>query len=343
MVSERRRVHPALDVHLPAAAAALRPRLDALLDDYAPFAIVDSGADPDADSGPSGEPPPQGACAAGASHEPKSHATARARRDRKGALERRVFFFSVAARDAARRAIAGTLEPEGVRASAIDVPDDGWARRSHARLRAVRIGRLVVAPPWDCPTAAEDTAHVVVIDPSTGFGTGHHPTTRLCLAALQRARPELAASRRVLDLGTGSGVLAIAAVRLGARSVVAIDRDPDALANARANIARNGAGDRIVVVEAELAAPATAAVDGGGDVVVANLTATFFATRPAAVLRRVTPGGLLIASGITTAEESAVRAVLEPPLSPVTRAIEDEWTCLVFRRPPDGAADTEMR
>lgn len=304
MVSERRRVHPALDVHLPAAAGALRPRLDALLDDYAPFAMVDSGA-----------------------------------------LERRVFFFSAAARDAARRAIAGTLEPEGVRAAAIDVPDDGWARRSHARLHAVRIDELVVAPPWDCPAAEAGTAHVVVIDPSTGFGTGHHATTRLCLAALQRARRELAASRRVLDLGTGSGVLAIAAVRLGARSVVAIDRDPDALASARANIARNGAGDRIEVVEADLAAPAAAAVDGGGggDVVVANLTATFFATRPAAILRRVTPGGLLIASGITAAEESAVRAALEPPLSPVTRAIEDEWACLVFRRPPDGTADTEMR
>lgn len=335
MDSDRRRFHPALDVHLPAAPASLRPRLDALLDDHDPFAMVDSGADPDADAGPPGVPAPPGVGAAGVSRRPNSQ------RARKGELERRVYFFSSAARDAARRAIAGTLEPEGARVSPIDVPDDGWSRRAHASLRAVRIGDLVVAPPWDRPAPAAAAAHLIVIDPSTGFGTGHHATTRLCLAALQRARRELAASRRVLDLGTGSGVLAVAAVRLGARSVVAIDRDPDALANARANIARNGTGDLIEVIEADLAAPV--AVARGGDVVVANLTASFFATRPAAILRHLAPGGLLIASGITTAEESEVRAALKPLLLPLTRTSEDEWVGLVFRRPPDGVAAAGVR
>ena len=292
---------PALDVRLPAAPASLLPRLDALLDDHEPFAVCDGG---------DGEPTPDG----GARRPP--------------VLERRVYFFSAEARDAARRAADRVLGPHGARTAAVDVPDDGWAARAHAGLRAVRVGDLTVAPPWDVPASAAGGA-VVIVEPSMGFGTGHHASTRLCLRALQRVRGRLRTSRRVLDLGAGSGVLAIAAARLGARSVVAVERDPDALGNARDNVRRNRVAGRVTLLAGDLADVAPAA----GDVVTANLTGAFFARRAAAVLRCVRPGGLLLASGVTAGEEPAARAALEPPLVLRERAAEDEWLGFVFERP----------
>src|SRR5205814_826268 len=109
-------------------------------------------------------------------------------------------------------------------------------------LKAIEVDGVVVAPPWDVPQGTSKP--VIVIEPSMGFGTGHHATTRLCLRLLQRR--ELRGAR-VIDIGTGSGVLALAAWKLGARDVVAIDNDPDALDSARANIARNGGAAAIDV------------------------------------------------------------------------------------------------
>lgn len=166
-----------------------------------------------------------------------------------------------------------------------------------------------------------------------GFGTGHHASTRLCLRALQRARHRLRTDRRVLDLGAGSGVLAIAAALLGARSVIAVERDPDALANARRdNVRRNGVEDRVSVVRGDLADLRLQA----GDVVTANLTGAFFVRQAAAVLRHVEAGGLLLAGGMTGDEEEPVRAALEPPLALRERTVEDEWVGLVLERPARG-------
>ena len=130
----------------------------------------------------------------------------------------RVFFRSPDQRDGAAAHLSVSIAPHLLRLSTVDVPDEDWARRSQQNLKAIEVDGVVVAPPWDVPQGTSKP--VIVIEPSMGFGTGHHATTRLCLRLLQRR--ELRGAR-VIDIGTGSGVLALAAWKLGARDVVAID------------------------------------------------------------------------------------------------------------------------
>jgi ribosomal protein L11 methyltransferase len=137
-----------------------------------------------------------------------------------------VFFTTSTARDAAHVVLSST-HPE-LLLHADSVSDEDWAARSQRELSAIRAGRFVIAPPWDVPEAGE--AIIVIIEPSRGFGTGHHASTRLCLRALSAIDVR---EMRVVDLGTGSGVLALAAVLSGATSVKAVDVDPDAIESAR--------------------------------------------------------------------------------------------------------------
>lgn len=233
-----------------------------------------------------------------------------------------VFFRSPAQRDAAAAALDAELGARLIRIDRIDVPDDGWGRRSQAQLRAIRVGRVVVAPPWD----VDDTAEIqILIEPSTGFGTGHHETTRLCLAALQEAGLR---GRRVVDVGTGSGVLAITAAKLGAAAVVAVDNDPDALRNTRENVAMNEAAAAIEVIESELSDLSIEAAD----VVVANLTAPVLVRHADALKQIIAPGGVLIASGFGDAEEHEVAGALAP-LRPRPPQRAGAWSAVVFDSP----------
>jgi ribosomal protein L11 methyltransferase len=239
----------------------------------------------------------------------------------------RVFFCSEAARDIAAQSLSQQFPDTIMRR--LDVPDEDWVARSQASLRAVKIGHLVVAPPWDVPDASgvasgvEHARDVIIIRPSMGFGTGHHATTRMCLAALQRIGLE---GRRVVDVGTGSGLLAIAASRLGAASVVGIDEDPDALRAAQDNLSLNrGADITLLLGDVRLVAPEPF------DVVVANLTGALLRDAAPRMHRLAAPCASLILSGFLRAEEADVLAAY-PAFTAAARTEEDEWLCVTLRR-----------
>jgi ribosomal protein L11 methyltransferase len=238
--------------------------------------------------------------------------------DERSADDWRVFFTSPSERD--RAAAALRIEFPDATIEAIDVPDEDWAARSQASLRAVRVGNIVVAPPWDVPAGPV----VIIIQPSMGFGTGHHATTRLCIDALQRLN---IAGRTVLDVGTGSGVLAIAASLLGASRSVGIDDDADAITAAHENLQLNPQAEATLLV-ADLRATDV----GSADVVTANLTGGLLISAARALQDLVARGGSLVLSGLMAVEETDVLAAF-PAWSVNYRSEEDEWLCVVISPP----------
>ena len=265
---------PALDLHVPIAgrdadeAAGL---FAAFLDDYAPTAIT--------------ELPAHG----------------------RDAIAWRAFFPTPEDRARAATAIEAAAAWPGARVDAIDVDDEAWAERSQASLTAIRVAGIVVTPPWDRDRAAElaadpaegpPAALTIIIEPSMGFGTGHHESTRLCLAALQRTP---VAGRTVVDVGTGSGVLAIAL---------------------RATFASGLVETRTASV---LADPVPA-----GDVVLGNLTGALLRRAADPLRAAISPGGTLIVSGFTEDERLAVEHAFAP-LVVADAASEHGWLALTFR------------
>jgi ribosomal protein L11 methyltransferase len=239
----------------------------------------------------------------------------------------RVFFSTAEERDRAHQGIAADF-PE-LAFTTVDVPDEDWVARSQADLRAIRVGNIVVAPPWDVAgsrsagASALASPMTIVIQPSMGFGTGHHATTRLCLAALQTLDVR---GRSAIDVGTGSGVLAIAAGLLGASPVVAIDDDPDAIQSARENVELNPGAD----VDGRVVDLRTARLPLF-DVVLANLTGGLLiqAARPLQDLAG--PSGRLILSGFMHHEEAGVLDAFAA-FAVVHRAEEEEWLCVTLQR-----------
>ena len=228
----------------------------------------------------------------------------------------RVFFHTTDERDRAARALTAYAS------TPLEVPDEDWAARSQASLHAVQVGRLVVAPPWDL---------VIRIQPSMGFGTGHHATTRLCLGALQQIDVR---GRSVLDVGTGSGVLAIAASLLGASPVIALDDDPDAVQAACENVELNpGAQVDVRVEDLRTFRGPHGAAPPPFDVVLANLTGGLL-IQTATRLRDLTaPGGHLILSGFMEHESRDVLARFSNGLRESFK--EEEWACVVLQVPRD--------
>lgn len=246
-------------------------------------------------------------------------------------------FATMETRAAAAAAVRATEDFAALGVQPIYVEDDDWARRTQADLPAIQIGRVTVAPPWDLPkavardpdsgTRTADPGIVVIIEPSRGFGTGHHQSTRLCIALLQNRN---LAGQTMIDVGSGSGVLAITAAKLGAAYVAAIDVDPDAVDNARENIAANGVGD---LVEAHME-DFTTAKRSPADVVTANLTGTLLARHATDLARFVRPGGTLIVSGFNVEEKDIVEDAFAPALAISESAEEDGWWAFVLSRRP---------
>ncbi len=228
----------------------------------------------------------------------------------------RLFFRTSAQRDAAGEAVSSVWPHASI--ERLTVEDDGWAERSQENLPPVTVGGLTIVS--DRSMAA---SHVLVIRPSTGFGTGHHASTRLCLAALQMLDLH---SRVVLDVGTGSGILAIAAGMLGAARSLGIDDDPDAIRAARENLSLNPSVSHVDFGEFDL-------TRGGlppADVVLANLTGALLQRAAAVLLASTAAGGHLIVSGVLREERDAVVAAFaSAPL--VWETAEDEWVGMTFR------------
>jgi ribosomal protein L11 methyltransferase len=235
----------------------------------------------------------------------------------------RLFFNSSAHRDRARHLLEEA--DADLACAAVDVPDEAWAERSQAELEPVRVDRVVVTPPWRAsalPTSTDDL--VVVIQPSMGFGTGHHESTRLCLRLLQLLRIDGGCG---LDVGTGSGVLAMAAVRLGATHVVAVDMDADAIDNARENIALNGLADAITLDTRDVTA---APLAERFDIITANLTGALLVRLAPILTSALRRNGHLIASGFTTDETSMITAALSDCGLTIDRvAQEHEWMAVL--------------
>jgi ribosomal protein L11 methyltransferase len=230
----------------------------------------------------------------------------------------RIFFSTPDARSSAAEALGAA----SYSVESIDVDDEDWARRSQESLGPVTVGRITIAPRLDFQAAAPD-AITIVITPSMGFGTGHHASTRLCLAALQAMDMSRAVA---LDVGTGSGVLAIAAERLGASEVLGIDNDPDAIQSATENLALNPGVGHVQFRVADLAS----ADLPKADVVTANLTGALLVRAAPLLAAALHPGGVIIVSGLMAEERSSVTSAFAPA-EIVWERQEDEWLGIVFR------------
>jgi ribosomal protein L11 methyltransferase len=232
-----------------------------------------------------------------------------------------VCFAESAERDRAADAIHEALPSLSI--ERIDLPDEDWAARSQESLKAVRAGSFIVAPPWDLPPEDVD-ATVIVIEPSMGFGTGHHATTRMCLRLLSEID---VVDLRVLDLGTGSGVLSMAAALMGARSVVGIDVDQDAINSAETSSQLNTLPDTITFMVSDFRhEPPKPA-----DLVLANLTGGMLTSSAGAIAALARPGSRLILSGFDHTEVDRVTAAFSG-FTEQKRLSEDNWIALQLQR-----------
>jgi ribosomal protein L11 methyltransferase len=206
-----------------------------------------------------------------------------------------------------------------------EIEEEDWSEAWKAHMDVFRVGeRTVIQPSWR-PYKPQADDVVIVLDPGMAFGSGLHPTTQMCLTAVEDL---VEPGMDVLDLGTGSGILSIAAAKLGADRVLAVDNDPVAVRVARKNAAQNGVDERVYVVEGSLED-----VDDQYDVVLVNILARVIeGMLEEGLARSVRPDGHVILAGIVEDQEQDVASALEPNgLSVVRRMQIDDWVGLIAK------------
>jgi ribosomal protein L11 methyltransferase len=213
------------------------------------------------------------------------------------------------------------------------IGEEDWANNWKQYFKPARIGSgLVIKPTWESYDALPSDI-IIEVDPGQAFGTGTHATTRLCLEALEKIYRKLPpfsdtslAPETVLDVGTGSGVLSIAAAKLGATRIYAIDIDPEAVAVARENLSLNGISGDVTVATTMLAD-----VSGSYDIVVANIIAEELVKLSPELVDRLAPRGILVLSGILAEREPfVIEGFAKFPLALVDTSRREEWSCLIY-------------
>ena len=205
------------------------------------------------------------------------------------------------------------------------VADEDWSENWKQYYKPFRVGtRLVVKPSWE-PFEAGENDLIIELDPGMAFGTGTHETTNMCMRLMEKFWQD---GMRVMDVGTGSGILAIAAAELGARDVLAIDIDPDAVKVAKENVRRNSVDARVRVVQGDLVKSEAMPCE----LAVANIVADAICMLAQPMTRHLVPGGLLICSGIIREREADVQAAVKAAgYAPVDRLEQGEWVALALR------------
>ncbi|MCL6471700.1 MAG: 50S ribosomal protein L11 methyltransferase [Firmicutes bacterium] len=202
------------------------------------------------------------------------------------------------------------------------ISDEDWAENYKKSFKPVRIGRFLIRPSWQ-EVESFPNEIVIQLDPGLAFGTGSHPTTEGCLIFLQEF---VRGTDTVLDLGTGSGILAIAAAKLGAKKVVAIDNDPQAIEVAKENAAENGVADKIDFIVKDFSDLELTQVD----LLVANLTASMIINFLPDIVRRLKGLKIFIASGITVEQKGGILEALKDNGFIVKKILDiGEWTNVV--------------
>ncbi len=211
------------------------------------------------------------------------------------------------------------------------VADTNWVGLTQSQFEPIAVGRrLWIVPSWHAPPAAAtaDGAVLLRLDPGMAFGTGDHPTTRLCLAWLEQ---HVAPGDRVIDYGSGSGILAIAAKKLGAGTVVGTDIDEQAVSAAAANAAANDVDVTF--------APSAAFRADAADIVVANILSNPLKVLAPLLVGLVARGGHLVLSGVLERQAAEVAAAYAPAVALAPWRTDAGWVCLVGRRPGDDDDD----
>ena len=238
--------------------------------------------------------------------------------DRMGALRSRM---------AELRALETGFDIGSLEIDTLNVRDEDWSEVWKQFYKPFKAGKsLVVKPTWE-PYEAQEGDRIIEIDPGMAFGSGTHETTSMCLELLEET---MTGGETVIDVGTGSGILAIGAAMLGAKDVLAIDIDPTAVKVAQENIEHNHLTDRIVAIEGNLLDK----IDSSCDLCVANIIADVICFFAKPLTAHIVPGGKFICSGIIKEREGDVHnALIEAGYEIIEIRRKGEWVAMLSRRP----------